>query len=47
MIFRRAIYPAFTITTNGGNGILQILQEILAIPRFKEGSGKAFSSNVT
>ena len=29
MVFRRACCPAFTITTNGGTGILQIVQEIL------------------
>jgi hypothetical protein len=45
MVFSRAGCPAFTITTNGETGILQIVQEILliaahqAIPGERHGSG--------
>jgi hypothetical protein len=35
MVFSRARRPAFTITTNGETGILQIVQEILLVAAYQ------------
>jgi hypothetical protein len=36
MVFRRAVCPAFIMTTNGESGILQGIEKILVLRDFEE-----------
>jgi hypothetical protein len=47
MVFSRARRPAFTITTNGETGILQIVQEILLVAAHKAIPGERHGSSLS
>jgi len=47
MVFSRANCPAFTITTNGETGILQIVQEILLVTAYQAIPGERHGSRLS